>query len=231
MPKQIWLCPSRGRPGQVAELREAWDEVTGPEAELRVFADNDDPELPAYLAGGPVRVIRPLGWVGPILNMLAPGYARQCTAVGFLGDDHRPRTEGWASRLLAALDGRPGVAYGNDLIKGETVATAALIDSRIITGLGYMVPDGVMHMDTDTFWTQAGRDLGCLEYLPDVIIEHLHPLAGKGCQDAGYHRVNTPERHYSDRMAYTRFLGGRWYGPGGDLARLKQKLGLPGGGA
>jgi len=228
----IWLCPSRGRPGQVAELREAWDKVTSPQAALLVAVDADDPELDAYLADGPVRVIPPLGWLGPILNRLAPGYAPRYGHIGFLGDDHRPRTPGWDRQLAGALHGRPGVAYGNDLIKSGEVATAALISSRVITALGYMVPPGdeatgrppVLHMDTDTFWTQLGRDLGCLEYLDHVIIEHMHPLAGKGIQDAGYHRVNTPERHYADRMAYQRFLAERWYGPEGDLARLREKL-------
>ena len=228
MPDAIWLCPSRGRPGQVAELREAWDTVTGPEAELVVAVDADDPDLPAYQAGGPVRVIRPLGWYGPILNMLAPGNAARCRHLGFLSDDHRPRTIGWSAALAAALDGRPGVAYGNDLIKGAEVATAALLDSRIITALGYAAPEGVLHMDTDTFWTRTGLDLGNLQYLPDVIIEHCHPVAGKGVQDAGYHRVNTPERHYLDRMAYQKFLGERWYGPDGDLARLREKLAMGG---
>ena len=226
MPDAIWLCPSRGRPGHAAELREAWDKVTGPEAELVIAVDSDDPDLPAYQAGGPVRVIRPLGWYGPILNEYAPEYALRCRHLGFLSDDHRPRTPGWSAMLAAALEGRPGVAYGNDLIKGAEVATAALLDSRIILALGYAAPEGVLHMDTDTFWARIGLDLDNLQYLPDVIIEHCHPLAGKGVQDAGYLRVNTPERHYSDRMAYTRFLNDRWYGGDGDRDRMRKDLGL-----
>jgi hypothetical protein len=211
-PDQIWLCPSRGRPGQAAELREAWDKVTGPEAELVIAVDDDDPELASYPR--PVRVIEPLGWYGPILNHLAPEYAPHCKHIGFISDDHRPRTEGWAVKLAAALKGEPGVAYGNDLIKGREVATAALLDSRIITALGYAAPEGVLHMD--------------LQYLDDVIIEHCHPLAGKGVKDEGYWRVNIPERHYADRVAYQKFLATRWYGENGDLRRLMRGLGLTG---
>jgi hypothetical protein len=223
---QIWLCPSRGRPGQAEELREAWEKVTGPEAELVVAVDNDDPELASYL--GPVTVIPPLGWYGPILNHLAPQYAPHCKYIGFISDDHRPLTEGWAVKLAESLGGHPGVAYGNDLIKGAEVATAALLDSRIITALGYAAPEGVLHMDTDTFWTHVGAAVGNLRYLDDVIIEHCHPLAGKGVKDEGYWRVNTPERHYADRVAYQKFLATRWYGENGDLKRLMRGLGLTG---
>lgn len=222
----VWLCPSRGRPGQAGELREAWGKVTSPHAALVIAVDADDPELEAYLDGGPVRVIDPLGWYGPILNSLVGDYSPRYAYTGFISDDHRPRTGDWDRKLVAALDGRPGVAYGNDLIKGPEVATAALLDSRIITALGYAAPEGVLHMDTDTFWTHLGATLGCLEYLPGVIIEHCHPLAGKGVKDEGYWRVNTPARHYEDRAAYQKFLARRWYGKNGDRARLMRELGL-----
>lgn len=222
MPDSLWLCPSRGRPENVAELRRAWRLVTGGEAELLVAVDDDDPELPAYMAGGPVRVVHGVRWYGPILNTLAPEYASRYAAIGSLSDDHRPRTDGWSRKLLAALDGRMGVAYGDDLFQGKRVPTAALISAPVISALGYMTPPGVLHLETDTFWAQLGRDLGNLAWCPDVIIEHQHPSAGKAPWDEGYARVNSPERYADDEAAYGRFLTGCWPG---DLARLQEKLG------
>jgi hypothetical protein len=102
----IMLCPSRGRPGNITELRAAWDQVTD-HAELLVAVDDDDPALPGYQDA---RVLSSPRRLGPILNTLAAEAAAGYDAVGFLGDDHRPRTPGWDTRLLAALDGRPGVA-------------------------------------------------------------------------------------------------------------------------
>jgi hypothetical protein len=219
-PRLVMLCPSRGRPGNVAGLREAWAKVTGPEAELLVAVDADDPDLPAYAAGGPVRALEDSPHVlGVILNGLAMEVAPRCEAVGFLGDDHRPRTPGWAVRLLGALDGRPGVAYGDDLHQGEALPTAVVISSAVILTLGYMTIPA--HLHTDTFWYLLGEDLGCRAYCPDVIIEHLHPCAGKASWDEGYLRVNGPGREAADRRVLTGHLAGRWPD---DLARLRDRL-------
>ena len=148
---------------------------------------------------------------------MAPRYE----AVGFLGDDHRPRTPGWDTRLLAALDGRPGVAYGDDLHQGGRLPTAVVISSAIIRTLGYMVPPGQDHLYLDDFWRQLGLDLGRLEYVPDVIVEHCHPNAGKAPWDDGYERVNSPAQNTADSAAYARFMSSAWPE---DLARLRAGL-------
>jgi hypothetical protein len=204
------FCPSRGRPGNIAELRDAWDAVTDPgEARLLVAVDDDDPELPAYLAGGPVQVLHGVRGLGPVLNALAAQYAPQYAFTGFLGDDHRPRTPGWAGRLTAALGSGPGVAYGNDLLRGAELPTAVVISSPLVTGLGYMAPPGPEHLYLDAFWKLLGEATR-LEYLQDVTIEHCHPSAGKAAWDAGYARVNSAARDERDRAAYQRFLEAAW---------------------
>lgn len=213
----IMLCPSRGRPGNITELRAAWDEVTD-NAELLVAVDDDDPKLPEY---GDARVLSSPRRLGPILNALAAEAASGYDAVGFLGDDHRPRTPGWDTQLLAALDGRPGVAYGNDLHQGGRLPTAVVISSAVIRALEYMVPPVLEHLYLDDFWRQLGLDLGHLEYLPDVIIEHCHPNAGKASWDDGYERVNSPEQNTADSAAYTQFMSSVWPS---DLARLRETL-------
>jgi hypothetical protein len=96
-----------------------------------------------------------------------------------------------------------------------------VISSVIIRALGYMVPPGLEHLYLDDFWKRLGQDLGHLEYLPDVIIEHCHPNAGKATWDDGYERVNSPGQNAWDRAAYGAFLGGRWPG---ELARLRAGL-------
>jgi hypothetical protein len=202
------LCPSRGRPQNVAELRELWPKVTAG-ADLLVAVDEDDPKAGEY--GTDVQVMGPphLG-LGPILNELAPRFAHQYDYVGFLGDDHRPRTPGWDQKLVDALGGRPGVAYGDDQHQGKRAATAVVISSDVLIALGYMVPPGVIHMYMDIFWVQMGKDLGNLAYCPDVIIEHCHPHAGKAPWDEGYERVNTIERYSRDELGWLLYQAGMW---------------------
>jgi hypothetical protein len=187
-----------------------------------VLAIDDDDETYDGLAGfsGVVRGSRRscAEWLTDIALERAAGYR----AIASFGDDHVPVTPGWDRLLLEALGNRMGVAYGNDLLQCEKVPTAAVISSPVISILGYMTPPGVEHLYIDCFWKLLGEELGCLQYLPEVIIEHMHYVAGKAPEDDGYKRVNSPGQYAHDKDAYDRFLAQRWPG---DLVRLREKLG------
>lgn len=214
------ICASRGRPGNVADLRRVWPEVTT-DADLLVAVDENDPKVREY--GTDVQVMGPphLG-LGPVLNRLATQFAPQYDYVGFLGDDHRPRTPGWDRMLIAELRGRPGVAYGDDLHQGRKAATAVVISSDILTALGYMVPPGVIHLYMDCFWVQLGLSLGNAAYCPHVVMEHMHPSAGKAAWDEGYSRVNSILAYSRDEIAYQTYMDSLWPS---ELTRIRGILG------
>lgn len=214
----LMLCPSRSRPEKAAELRQEWDQVTE-SADLLIAVDDDDPEVGAYDPG--VRVLSGPRGLGPIMNALALEAAPHYAAVGFLGDDHRPRTPGWDRLLMTALGDVAGIAYGNDLFQGERVPTAVVISSPVIIALGYMVPPGVEHLYMDDFWYLLGETLGHRVYCPDVVIEHCHPVAGKAAWDASYVRSNSAEQYSRDSRAFSLFLAQQWPA---DLERLKEAL-------
>lgn len=220
----VVVVPSRGRPDAVAALWEAWRATVGEVASLVVYVDDDDPLRVDYLAGPARHVVRcgPRRRLGPTLNQLAPELAHRYDAVGFMGDDHRPRTVGWDVRIAAEL-GRlgAGVVYGDDGFQHDRIPTAVAISSAIIRTLGYMVPPGMMHMYLDDFWRLLGESIGRLSYLPDMFIEHMHPQAGKGVWDDGYREVNASEVFQADRAAFDMFLHGRWPA---DLNRLRMML-------
>lgn len=203
---QVWLCPSRGRPGNIKDLYDEWVKHTV-DADIIVAVDDDDPTLYQYPL--PIRVVdRPRG-LGNIINYLALDVCKLYDHVGFLGDDHRPRTPGWDVMLADSLRGRPGVAYGNDLLRCEQVPTAALVSSELIITLGYMVPPGVEHLCHDLFWKVLGQAT-TLVYRQDIIIEHMHPAADKAPMDAGYKKANSPAAYQRDGQAYQRFIDGPW---------------------
>lgn len=209
----LMIVPSRGRPGNIIELLDAW---RGTFAEMNrtgllVAVDDDDPELEGYRSVGNYAdfdlVVSPRQRVGPTLNRLAVERAPDFFAVGFMGDDHRPRTQDWDERMVAALrEMGSGIVYGNDLLQGERLPTAVVMTSDIIRALGYMVPPRLTHMYLDNFWLGLGRELGRIQYLPDVVIEHVHPLAGKSEWDDGYREVNSHEMYAQDRTRLLEWL-------------------------
>lgn len=192
------IVPSRGRPSAVSSLLTAV-KSTKSEAStgVKVCVDSDDVALPAYLKidGIDLRVGRP-DRIGPTLNEVALAHAPFYDHIGFMGDDHRPRTKGWDAALCTN-----GVAYGNDLIHGAGLPTAVVMNSRIILDLGYFVPVGAWHLYLDNAWKDIGDRYG-LDYRADIVMEHLHPLVGKAPSDALYERNNSDETNAHDREVY-----------------------------
>jgi hypothetical protein len=123
-----------------------------------------------------------------------------------MGDDHRPRTVGWDAAYLNALhELGTGIVYGDDRLQGEALPTQCAMTADIVRALGYMAPAGLRHLAVDNFWLDLGRGAGCLRYLPDVVVEHMHPLAGKAEWTPGHRRVNAPAMYERDLAEYGRF--------------------------
>ncbi|MFD9949707.1 hypothetical protein ACFWYW_55525 [Nonomuraea sp. NPDC059023] len=221
------IVPSRGRPHNIAELHVAWTETTHRHAQLLVAVDDDDPTLPEYqrvcaLTGIELTVGPRLRLTGT-LNKVAVERAPQHHALAFMGDDHRPRTIGWDAILLNELDPLgTGIAYGNDLLQGEKMATAVAMTSDIVLALGYMAPPSMVHLCLDLVWLDWGRAIDRLVYLPDTVIEHMHPDVGKAVRDAGYDEANSPAQTAADHAAYEAYRHGPAFQA--DVEKLKALL-------
>lgn len=217
MPELVVIVPTRSRPEAVSRVVDAWEATgAGDEgAELLFVVDTDDPQCAEYrrqLAGRPA-------WVGavyepmwrplvPKLNRAAISLAlgRCAPMLGFAGDDHLPRTPGWVGRYLGELYRLgTGVVYCDDGYQHENIPTQWAMTADIVRGLGRMVPGGVDHLYCDNIVRDLAKTAGCLSYLPDVLIEHMHPVAGKAPSDEQYDRVNGAEQYRRDRAAY------RWW--------------------
>ncbi len=210
----LMIVPSRGRPGNIAELLEAWRSTrTGDDSALLVAVDDDDEELGGYRALdlypdlGETLIIGKRERLGPTLNRLATDQANQFWMVGFMGDDHRPRTKGWDRKVMAALaEMGTGLVYGNDLFQREALPTAVVMTSDIIRTLGYMVPPKLIHLFMDNYWLGLGQALGRIRYLDDVVIEHLHPLAKTAEWDDGYRERNSQAMYARDHAAFMQWV-------------------------
>lgn len=180
------IVPSRGRPHNIRRLQQAWED-TGATADLLVPIDDDDPCVDEYPSDITVR--GPRQRFGPSVNDHAVRAARsgRYKFIGSMGDDHIPRTPGWDAAVCSALEEMsPGIVYPDDLWQREALSTVVFMSASIINATGSMCPAGLIHMFIDNVWMQWGRLAGCLRYLPEVVIEHMHPHAAKADHDASY---------------------------------------------
>lgn len=213
----VVVVPSRSRPQAVERVVDAWRE-TGAFADgahLRWVVDADDVELSQYVlalelasdSGAAVSwTVAPV-WqpLVPKLNAAAVAEARTSwwEAVGFAGDDHLPRTRGWAAAYLAELRKLGvGIVYGDDGYQGQRLPTQWAMTVDVVRELGAMVPAPVDHLYCDNAVMDLGAEAGCLAYLPQVLIEHMHPVARKARMDEQYRRVNSPVQNRLDRARY-----------------------------
>lgn len=213
----VVIVPSRGRPQSVSEMARAFSETTQDQGTEVWFAiDRDDPDPNSYwrevrATDNPrVALISVTGGcMSAALNEAAMTAANDpgVENIGFMGDDHRPRTPGWDvayQDTLRALGA--GIVYGDDGLQGAALPTQCAMSASIVRALGWMCPPSLHHLWIDNFWLDLGRAAGCIKYLPGIYIEHMHPYVGKGEMDAGYERVNSLEMISHDQTEYERYL-------------------------
>lgn len=230
IPRMLVIVPTRGRPENVVRLEQAIKDTRTTRADFLYVVDHDDPKAEEYVRMGLNRliVIHERLRLGGTLNWAARKYADLYDAIGFMGDDHLPRTPFWDLRVLDALDVETGqaprVVYGNDLLQGANLPTAVFMHSRIIQALGYMVPPGMIHLYLDNFWKELGQSLNGLVYLPDVVIEHMHPVAGKADWDDRYAEVNAPDMDLGDKAKFQEYKESGVFASALDRVRREYEL-------
>jgi hypothetical protein len=203
----VVIVPSRGRPQQARALAQVFQQTCTAGTQLVFAVDEDDPTAADYPEDETWHL--PSKSMTEALNIAANVAAinGQAFAVGFMGDDHCPRTYGWDEQYLAALrELGTGIVYGDDLLQGRDLATQCAMTSDVIRELGYMAPPSLTHLYVDNFWMTLGAGADCIRYLPDVVIEHRHPVAGKAAWDANYARVNDRAMYAKDEAAFRDYV-------------------------
>jgi hypothetical protein len=223
----LLIVPSRGRPQNIKRLCEALKN-TNADLDFAVGVDADDVTLDEYK-----KVEAEYGfelWISPerkrfaaTVNSIALANYENYKYLAWFGDDHVPHTLYWDQLYRNALDElKVGVVYGNDLVMGETIATELAFTSNIVETLGYAIPDGFVHLYVDNYFMELGKSIGKLVYLPDVIVQHLHPtVIGKHIEDATYTEANSEENWTNDRIRFEKYIADELPH---DSAKLKELL-------
>ena len=114
--------------------------------------------------------------------------------------DHLPRTRGWAGAYLSQLDSLgTGIVFCDDGFQHDKLPTQWAMTADIVRALDAMVPSRVEHLYCDNVVKELGWAARCLAYLPEHLIEHMHPVAGKGTVDEQYQRVNANQQYEGQR--------------------------------
>ena len=224
------LCPTRARPQAAREAHRSFVKTAVRDGtEILFVVDDDDAERAGYMDGDYPHLVQqaPGNMVAALneaalwaIDHLAPEW------IGFIGDDHRFRTPGWDrafADLLVARGG--GFVYGNDLFwpNGE-IPTQIVMSASIVKALGWMGLPGCTHLFIDNAWRHLGEATQSLFYMPDVVIEHMHPAGGKAPWDEGHRRVNTPEMYGHDGQVFEKWLSSS---APEDVQRVRSALGRP----
>ena len=206
MNKVLIIVPSRSRPEVSLEFYEEFKK-NSVMSDLMFGLDDDDVEYPRI--PGVLYEVNPRKGMNGTLNELAVKYADKYDYVGFLGDDHRPRTYGWDELLVNAIkDIDNGITYGRDMTQdgqASPICTFVILDTKIVRKLGYMAPPALKHLYLDNFWRDLGSSMGTLRYNHDVIVEHMHPAFHKGDWDEQYRQVNAPDVYSHDQSVYNQY--------------------------
>lgn len=175
------LAPTRGRPQALREMADTAHATANGPIEVRAYVDIDDPFLDQYVATRGVTVI-----VGPRITLSACWNVLADEASGqFLhmaADDIRFRTPGWDSIIRGTFEAFPdriACVYGRDGIHDEKLATHGFISRRWYETVGYFTWGEFPCDFADTWLHDVAEMIGRLIYQPEVLIEHLHPIAQK----------------------------------------------------
>ncbi|HEY5311190.1 MAG TPA: hypothetical protein VIK18_01680 [Pirellulales bacterium] len=172
--------------------------------EVVLYVDEDDAQSHAVEFSG-LRLVKLLGRRGTMGAITRTCYAAcQGRYLMLANDDIVFRTPGWDAAVLAAFasfSDEIALVWGNDLCSG---APAHPFLSRTACNLlGGVCPAGYYreYIDThlhDVFQRLARLGHARAVYLSDVIIEHLHLIAGKAAGDAVY----ADRRREHDELLY-----------------------------
>jgi len=202
--KVLMLLPSRSRSEKIEHCIDAW-RATKEQSDLLVLLDDDDPELDRYQRHSDVLYhVGPRIRMCPTVNQAVKDYPNY-KYYGFIGDDHLFRTDGWDKKFISIIENKGngwGIAYGDDLLQGEGLATHCVMSKNIIDSIGYMAIPGLVHLYMDNFWMTLGTSIARLFYEPSVIVEHMHFTAGKSAADALYVEVNSHDMYVSDELTF-----------------------------
>lgn len=201
-----WFLPSYGRP---EKLRALLDAPGGMPSDVVVLVNEDDPRRADYEV------------LSPWLIRFIPAGSRVCDAwryvyeefpsepfYGVLSDDCIPLTEGWAGKMAAAAGDRHFANPRGGFGWPQKMRTAVCLGGGLVRAMGCLAPAGFNHNFVDDVWDLVGATFRLIVPVPDVTIEHRHPIYGAVERDATHARGSGDFER--DRARFQEWRAGEW---------------------
>lgn len=183
------LCPTRNRPGNVERMTESAQVTADGIVEFVFYTDSDAPgSVPETISSRDHA--RVLTGERIVLSDMWNACAAQAGGQILMQCDDEVifRTPGWDAMVAAAFAQYPdhiAFVHGRDLYQPDgTFGTLGFLHRRWVDTVGYFTPPHFSCDYGDTWLNDVSNALGRRVYLPEVITEHLHPVAGKAQWDA-----------------------------------------------
>jgi len=210
------MC-SRERPNECFNAVESFLN-TSSESDLTILLDGDDSNLMAYLEKKEhlhFYMIQKKDTITNRINQSALSNIDKYEFFHITNDDVFYHTKYWDKKFMETLnDYGYGIVYGNDLFQKENLPTFPFISSEIIKELGWLQMPLLNKYYGDMAWKILGIEANCLYHCQEIIIEHLHHLAGKGKYPVDM------DIYKKDSESFARWIGTRMERDIGKIRRL-----------
>lgn len=192
--KVLTICSSYQRPVLARRMIESYIKATSStNAHLVVYVGEKDPfieeyrqiQIPTGRASAEI-VYGPRLSMVQVLNKFSSEGLDKYDYFSEINDDHVAVTEGWETKLAEAIDRKNNgfsISYGQT----QQFPTAVMFGKKLISGLGYMFPPEYAHTYVDRWLMDLGFGANITIYVPDVLVDHLHPVFNKGEWDNVYY--------------------------------------------
>lgn len=206
------IAPTRGRPSRAKYMADSWARTRHSRfTHLTLALDEQDPSLPVYNGNdlGTPWFSRTFGTGTMVERTNRAAQRISADIYGWAADDNVFVTRDWDEAVREAFsDPKVTTVNTNDLLVGDEKGGVYFVRGEVVRKLGWFLPPFLEHLYVDFAVTALAKKAGTYVYLPEVIVEHRHPYAGKAPWDDLYRSVNNPSIDQRDRDAFYQWWNG-----------------------